>query len=449
MVNSPKIKVTKTRKQTSSPKTFPFSQDMVRLPESSPALRKLRQESWKMVNVLDLPSTQKEAWRRTDLMRLNFDNFEYYSEKRTEDDFARDYSPLIDPENCDGYLKVTSSGSEVQLADILSDQGVVLCDLRTAERDHPGILERIAGRMISGDEDKFAAMAAALAQNGILLYVPQNVAVSKPIYSLIWVPGVNKAHFSHVVIYIDNGASATFIHEIASPKDLDGETLFSGNYEVFLGDGAKFNYLEFQSLGSHMCNITHECVQVERNASIEWMYGAVGSGLSKNFLDLDLIGEHSSGKLSGFYFSAGKQHMDIDTQQRHLAPMTKSDLLFNGVLLNNSRVIWQGMVIVSPDAYKSDGFQMNRNIIIHDTARIDSIPGLEILTDDVRCSHGTTTGRINPEQLFYLQSRGISQKDAEQLIIEGFFASIFQRAPELVSSERLGEIIQKKFIDYY
>jgi Fe-S cluster assembly protein SufD len=133
--------------------------------------------------------------------------------------------------------------------------------------------------------------------------------------------------------------------------------------------------------------------------------------------------------MSGFYFTDGKQHLDHDTQQNHLAPHTTSDLLFKGALKDSSRSVWQGMIYVAPGAQKTDGYQANRNLVLSPKARADSIPGLEILADDVRCTHGATVGKIDPDSIFYLLSRGIPYDEAEHLIVEGFFDPIMQRIP--------------------
>jgi Fe-S cluster assembly protein SufD len=148
--------------------------------------------------------------------------------------------------------------------------------------------------------------------------------------------------------------------------------------------------------------------------------------------------------MSGFYFTDGTQHLDHDTQQNHMAANTSSDLLFKGALKGNSRSVWQGMIYVAPGAQKTDGYQANRNLVLSNKARADSIPGLEILADDVRCTHGATVGKIDPDELFYILSRGIGQADAEQLIVEGFFDPIMQRIPFQGVQDRLRRAIAEK-----
>ncbi len=187
---------------------------------------------------------------------------------------------------------------------------------------------------------------------------------------------------------------------------------------------------------------------MDRDAEVDWIFGALGSHLTKNFSDLNLVGQGSTGKMSGFFFTNGNQHLDHDTQQNHLAPNTTSDLLFKGALIGESRSVWQGMIYVAENASKTDGYQANRNLVLSEKARADSIPGLEILTDDVRCTHGATVGKLDPDQVFYLESRGIPRKEAEKLIVEGFFDPIMQRIPFEGVRKRFQNAIEQKMNEY-
>jgi Fe-S cluster assembly protein SufD len=161
-------------------------------------------------------------------------------------------------------------------------------------------------------------------------------------------------------------------------------------------------------------------------------------------MEIDLVGEGATGKMSGFYFTNGNQHLDHDTQQNHFAPHTTSDLLFKGALQDRSRSVWQGMIYVAPGAQKTDGYQANRNLTLSSQARADSIPGLEIMADDVRCTHGATVGKVDEEQLFYLLSRGIPRKEAIRLIVEGFFEPIMERVPYGGVRQRFRTAIKQK-----
>ena len=170
----------------------------------------------------------------------------------------------------------------------------------------------------------------------------------------------------------------------------------------------------------------------------------MGTRLSKVFQTLDLDGNDSWGRLSGLYFTHGRQHLDLDTQQNHHALRTTSDLLFKGALRGHSRTVWQGMILVDPGAQQTDGFQANRNLLLDRDSRADSIPGLEIKADDVRCTHAATVGMIDGTELFYLLSRGIPRSEAVKLIVQGFFDPVMQRIPFEEVRERLTASIETK-----
>jgi Fe-S cluster assembly protein SufD len=331
----------------------------------------------------------------------------------------------------------------VSLNPALAAKGVVFTDYLTAEREHPDLLEKALGSAVKPSEGKFAGLTAALARSGVLLYVPANVEVELPLHSVIWSPGVDLAHFSHILVYVEDGASVTYVHETASPDD-DGQALNAAILEGYVGRNAKLTFVELQSLGHHVYNFAHERIRVARDGRIDWIYGALGTRLTKAFSDLDLEGEGSSGRMSGFFFTDKDQHLDLDTQQNHHAPHTTSDLLFKGALKGHSRSVWQGMIYVAPNAQKTDGYQANRNLVLDKSARADSIPGLEILADDVRCTHGATVGKIDPEHMFYLRSRGIPEREAQRLVVEGFFTPVMDRIPFEGVRDRLMAAIQKR-----
>jgi Fe-S cluster assembly protein SufD len=302
----------------------------------------------------------------------------------------------------------------------------------------------VLGKAVSSKEGKFAALAGAFARQGTFLYVPKNVQIETPLHSLLWGQGIDRAYISHILVYLDEGASVTYVHEVASPDGKDGQLFHAGIVELLIGNNAHLGFVELQSWGQNVWNFTHERAIVDQGGSVDWIFGAIGSRLTKNFSEITLRGQGAEGKMSGFYFTNDQQHLDHDTQQNHLAPDTTSDLLFKGALLDESRSVWQGMIYVAPEAMKTDGYQANRNLILSRNARADSIPGLEILADDVRCTHGATVGKIDPDLLFYLISRGIPQKEAEKLVVEGFFESIMERIPFEGVKNRFHAAIQQK-----
>ncbi len=437
------------RREAPAQKEFKFTREMVRDDGLSAFIQNYRREAWQAYQSLRMPTNQDEAWRRTDLRGLPADEFrlpikdQYLDLEQLPADLMK---PVADREH-GGEVVLLPGGAQNSLSKELSAQGVVFSDLQTAENQHASILEKVMGRVVQPGEGKFAAMAGALAETGLLLYVPRGVAIDQPLHSLLWGPGAGLAHISHLMIWLEEGASATYVHEYASPSE-EQAAFHAGLVEIYVGPGASLRFVELQSWGENVWNFTHERARVERDGHIDWVFGAIGGNLTKNFADLDLVGSGSVGRMSGFYFTDGKQHLDYDSQQNHRAPHTTSDLLFKGALIDSSRVVWQGMIYVAPGALKTDGYQANRNLVLSKNARADSIPGLEILADDVRCTHGATVGKIDPNEVFYLQARGIPKLDAEKLIVEGFFDPIMQRIPFEGVRERFQESIHKKMAVY-
>ncbi|MCI0521652.1 MAG: Fe-S cluster assembly protein SufD [Chloroflexi bacterium] len=434
-------------------KEFTFRREMIPALDgtngSDPIVRAYRARAWEAYEQLPLPTTNDEAWRRTDIKGLAAGSFRPANLQTNEQavKVPRQYlQPLAGARHGGQIILPTAGVAQVELDAEIAAKGVVFTDLTRAEREHPHLLEKIMGQVVRPEDGKFAALAGAMAHSGVLLYVPRGVSVEKPLQSLLWGPGVYLAHFSHLMIYLEEGAAVTYVHEAASPNETGGQTLHAGLVEIHVGDGANLQFVELQTWGEHVWSFSHERARVGRDATLDWIFGAMGSRLTKNFSDLDLIGEGATGRMSGFYFTDGVQHLDHDTQQNHLAAHTTSDLLFKGALKDQSRSVWQGMIYVAPGAQKTDGYQANRNLTLSPQARADSIPGLEILADDVRCTHGATVGKIDANQVFYLRSRGIPYADAERLIVEGFFDPIMQRIPFKEVRTRFQDAIAEKMI---
>jgi Fe-S cluster assembly protein SufD len=406
-------------------------------------LAKARIRAWEQYQAMPMPTLKDEPWRRTDIRTLPADRVDLKAVDATAIDPDL-LEPLLGDEH--GSLLVLRPGYEPDLkADAsVEDQGVLFTDLATALREHSETLADYLGQIVRPEEGKFAALATAMAKDGVVLFVPKGVHLEQPLHSILWAPGRDNVYFSRVLIVIEEGASATFVHEAASPTDEDGEAVHNGIVEIFVGDGASLKFVELQNLGEHTWNFTHERAKVGQSANLDWIFGAVGSRLTKNFSDIDLLGEGSNARMSGFYFADGRQHLDHDTQQNHMAPHTTSDLLYKGGLIENGRSVWQGMIYVAPGAQQTDGYQANRNLVLSKSARADSIPGLEIMADDVRCTHGATIGQLEEEPIFYLMTRGITRSEAERLVIDGFFSPIMERIPFEGVRKRFAEMIDAK-----
>ncbi|NIM92495.1 MAG: Fe-S cluster assembly protein SufD [Anaerolineales bacterium] len=426
---------------------LPFNEEDVRRISSSleePSwLLEQRLNAWRQYQSIAMPSTKDEPWRRTDIRSMPSDQLV----------MGNGRGPSLDQEitqplagEAHGGLLVLQPGQDpvVEIDKSLINQGVIFANIDTAIREHPEILKRYLGTVVPQDAGKFSAAAAALSQYGFILYVPEGTQVEVPLHSILWAPSDGSAIFSRVLVVLDDQSSATYVHETASPTFPTGAAIHAGTVELLVGEGANLTFVELQNWGYHLWNFTHERALIERDGRIDWIFGAVGSHLTKNFTELTLAGQGAEGRMSGFYFADGDQHLDHDTQQNHLSPNTTSDLLFKGALLDQSRSVWQGMIYVAPGAQKTDGYQANRNLILSEKARADSIPGLEILADDVRCTHGATIGQLEEEPVYYLMSRGLPRDEAERLVIDGFFAPIMERIPFEGVRERFRSMIDDK-----
>lgn len=441
------VKITRSRTQTTVEPVPGIS--FVPSFANGTELSNYRRQAWEAWQKLPFPNNKLEEWRRTSLQNLGLADYILFKNNNGKIVNAPEHlrASLLEKSH-GGQVLISGDVVETTLSPELKKRGVIFSDFKTVMDEHPGLLKKLLGVIVKTDEYKFGALTAAISENGVVLYVPKSIKVEEPFQSITWAPGAGSLHTSHVIIYLEEDSEATIVHESSSPAQLSSQSLHTGLFEVYVGPHARLNFVELQSLGEQMWNITHETVSVDTDGEVDWIFGSLGSKVTKNFSNLNLVGQGATGKMSGFYFANHQQHLDHDTQQNHLAPNTTSDLLFKGALLGESRSVWQGMIFVDPKASKTDGYQANRNLVLSEKARADSIPGLEILTDDVRCTHGATVGKIDKDLTFYLQSRGIPEKEAEKLIVEGFFDPIMQRIPFEGVRRRFQQAIEEKMQEY-
>ena len=446
MSNQPKIVIKKkSQKRQKTLSEFKFDKDQIPSVVDS-KLKAYRQSAWTHYESLPFPNLRDEAWRRTDIRDLDTASFSLVKAMDiSQAPPERLLNPIILGDERGGQIVSGAIETQTRIDDELAEKGVIFTDFHSAEMKHPELLNKLLDQIVSGGEDKFTALAAALAEDGVFLYVPKNVVVEEPLHSLYWGAGENAAFINHILVWVEDGAEVTFVHESSSPKtNTDSQIFHDGIVEIYVGKNAKLNFVELQSWGKNVWSFTRERARVMGDGKLEWIFGAMGTHLTKNFSDIDMVQPGAEGRISGFYFTNGIQHLDHDTQQNHLAGNTTSDLLYKGALMDESRSVWQGMIYVAPGADGTDGYQANRNLILSKGARADSIPGLEILADDVRCTHGATVGKIDENELFYLYSRGIPEDEAKQLIVMGFFEHIMNRIPfEGVQNRFKDAIIEK------
>jgi Fe-S cluster assembly protein SufD len=356
---------------------------------------------------LPFPTTSDEHWRFTDLKGFDPESFSANGAKTVER-----AGSMLDVEAA-ALAHVSEAGIEIERA----PEGVVFEPL--------GEGHELLGKLIGTDE-KFAAHNAAEWKHGLLVRVPAGLELQQPLYVRVTSSVPDAALFWRVLVVAEQGSRFSFIEEHASAApDLPGYSNVVA--ELFVGEGAKLEYVSIQNLSQETWHFASHRATVGRDAELDWVAGGFGSKKGKIRIENDLAGQGGTSRVTGAYFADGAQHLDYDTLQRHIAPNTTSDFAFKGALRDRARAVWRGMIRVEEDAQKTNAYQENRNLLLSPDAHADSIPGLEIEANDVRCTHGATVSQVDRDELFYCMARGLSRGEAERLIVRGFYQEIFDR----------------------
>ena len=366
-----------------------------------------RAELMERYRALPLPTTKDEHWRFTDLS--GFD-----PESWTANGAAEIAAPpsMLDLEAA-GVAYVGEGGVEIERA----PEGIRFEPL---PEDHELLYSLV------GWDEKFAAHNAAMWQQGLLVHVPRGVVLEQPLYVRVANAVEGGSLFWRLLIVAEPESRFALVEEYASASP-ELSSYSNAAIEIVVKDAARVEYVSVQNYSRGTWHFASHHARVERDAELDWVAGGFGSGNGKVRIQNDLAGAGATSRVTGAYFADGTQHLDYDTFQEHIAPSTTSDFAFKGALRDASTAVWRGMIRVEPDAQKTNGYQENRNLILSDQAHADSIPGLEILANDVRCTHGATSSPVNRDELFYCMARGLSRGEAERLIVRGFFQDVLDR----------------------
>jgi Fe-S cluster assembly protein SufD len=322
--------------------------------------------------------------------------------------------------------QVDSSVVHRELPEELRAQGVILTSLDQAVREHGELVRRHLGGAVSAEEGKFAAMNGAYWTGGTFLYVPRDVRVELPVRAFRWISAQGTSAFGRTLIVAEPFAEVAVVDELAS-GDFAEQTLSNGAVEIVAGEGARVTYVALQRLGERAMHLTTDRLVAGRDARITTLYVALGSEVTRADIQCRLTSPGAHVDMLGLYIGEQGQHFDHQTLQDHIAPHASSNLLFKGALQDTARSVFRGLIRVHPKAQRTDAYQTNRNLLLSDKARADSLPNLEIAADDVRCSHAATVGQLDAEEIFYLQSRGIPKREAMRLVIFGFFGEVLEQ----------------------
>jgi Fe-S cluster assembly protein SufD len=318
----------------------------------------------------------------------------------------------------------------------------IVMPLDEAARAHPELVERHFGTVVASD-DPFVARNEAALKAGAFVYVPRGVKLEAPVLLTAVQSQPSTSLNWRTLIVLEEGASAEVWEQyLSADPELDG--LFNTVVELVVGPNAKLRFVSGQGLSEKSWVFGTQRAVVERDGSLDWVALGFGAGRGKVRMETQLAGEGSSAKVTGAYAGHGRQHLDFDTTQEHAAAHTTSDLAFRGVLDGRSTAVWRGMIKVDPGAQQTDAFQESRNLLLSKRAHADAIPGLEIEANDVRCTHAAAIAQIDPDQVFYLMSRGIPRPVATRLVIEGFLAELVERFEPGPVRERLAHALQQR-----
>ncbi len=414
-------------------------------------LAEKRAAAWSIFEDTPMPTTKDEPWRRTSLKRVSWAQF--------SPDVASSVTPvsalsdlpvvlqqLLDADK-DAAGRLVLVNGQLIFADVdpaLAEKGVIFTDLHTAVREHSALVaEHLMAKAVPPSDSKFAALNAALWQNGVFLYVPKNVAIEQPFQTAIALDGAGASAIHRTLIIAEESAQVNYIEEAASLDDA-APGLAVGVVEIIARENASVRYVDVQQWGHQVYNFNTKRALAYDDSNVYWDLGELGSRLTKTFIDTQLIGDGSNMQCNGVYFLDADQHVDLDTMMRHIGYATGGDLLLHGALKDAARAIFIGMIKIDPTGQLTNSYLKNQNLLLNDTARADSIPALEIDANDVRASHAATISQVEEEYVFYLQSRGIPRNTAIQMIVEGFFETVFTRMGNERVRDRLMDAVTQK-----
>lgn len=406
-------------------------------------LREVRSSAFERFSALEWPTRQDEEFRRTDLSSYDFDSWSFETA-------ARSISEVENPVGLSGMITFEGTrGTRRSIASQLSRKGIILADFaEVAAGALPDEVSRLVAaalmRGVSNADNKLTLWHYVTMTHGAVLYVPKFLELKEPFMISFDDDGSEQLRAPQVVVVGDTGARFSLVHR--SRNAAAGEVLYNEGVDIDVGDSGKVEYFLMQNVNIDSTYISNGLGTVGRDATLH-MYSAVFGGmLSKYRFDAEMNGEGGDAYLGGVYFPHEDQHVDLRTVQRHLGRKAHSLTLYKGAVICEAHSVYQGLISVDHDALSTDAYLTNNNLLLGDQAQADSIPTLQINTDEVRCSHGSTTGKLDKRQLYYLESRGYSPMEAQHLLIQGFFEEVIGHYPENVLDE-LHQIVEARICE--
>ncbi len=389
-------------------------------------LKGRRSEAATRAAALDLPRFKgKAGWEFTDISKLDLAAFTAAAPGEGDAGAADRVETLLEaPEGAHHLGQV--DGRVIDGGEGLDDDGLLILPLTLACETHADLVQEHFGSVVNPELNVFTALNDAGWTGGAFVYVPRGVRVEAPIVLTAISDADHVALHRRVLIVLEEGAEAEVWEQHLSGS-ADAETLLNSVVELRVGQNARLRFVGAQDMNERSWVFGAQRAEVARDGQLDWVVAGFGSGNGKVFTETLLAGEGSHAKVTGAYAPHARQHVDFHTLQEHGAANTTSDLAFRGILADRSSAVWRGMIKVDPGAQQTDAFQECRNLLLSKKAHADAIPGLEILANDVRCTHAAAIAQIDADQVFYLRARGLDDAASKRLVIEGFMAELIER----------------------
>jgi len=399
-----------------------------------------KKSAWNQFLALPLPKPKDELWRFSKVTGIKLDDYQVAGSVRPSD-----YQGAGLGFECTARF-VFANNVLVHRDTHLSElpAGVIIEPLRYALTHHGELVSKYLNQQHTNlGSEKFRALHTALVRDGVFIYLPKGVELPAPIAIFHHAAGENASVFPHTLIVAEENAKATVVEVFAS-LEADTRQLASGVNDIFAAAGAQITYVAAQAWSSETLSFQNSSLTAARDARITSLNLHIGGRQSRNECHSRLQGPGAHSEMLALSIAQGAQEFDQRTLQTHQAPNTSSNLLYKNALFDKARTIFSGLIIVEQDAQKTDAYQSNRNLMLSDDAEANSLPGLEIQANDVRCTHGATTARIDAEQEFYLRSRGIGRKQADELLVFGFFEEVLGKIDHEPLHDALRSLISAK-----
>jgi Fe-S cluster assembly protein SufD len=394
---------------------------------------------------LPMPSGRDDLWRHSDILQFPFAELplEVLARSGRQKRAPSAWLKPVAGNQTGGQIALEDGAAKIiRLDEDLERAGVVFMPVSQAAHDHPDLLRALLGKLISPSEGKFAALAAIIFDSGIILHVPKGVRIDRPLQAFLW-SSPDGMRAERLLVNLEQGAEATLFTECASPEGGESAARLQIT-ELTVQSGATLRLFTTQAWGKNMVCISHEKAAIAKRGRLEWGFAHLGARSSKTIAGVELLEPGAEAHWNGLSFLAGEQQVNFSSWQNHHAPETTSTFLYKQALTDSARSIWRGMVRVDAGAVGADGYQANRTLMLSEQAKAESIPGLEILADDVHCSHGVSIGELDPEEIFYLRSRGISPEDSRQLLVDGFFEPVLEKISQDDIRRRVRATLEEK-----